>query len=40
MRNAPTRAPARDTPKKVKLFFRLNINFVAILIYTVVVFLL
>ncbi|MCS7075258.1 MAG: hypothetical protein NZ455_01040 [Bacteroidia bacterium] len=25
MRNAPTRAKARDTPKKVKLFFRLSI---------------
>ncbi|MCS7075468.1 MAG: hypothetical protein NZ455_02105 [Bacteroidia bacterium] len=26
VRNAPTRAPARDTPKKVKLFFRLDIR--------------
>ncbi|MCS7077695.1 MAG: hypothetical protein NZ455_13345 [Bacteroidia bacterium] len=25
VRSSPTRAPARDTPKKVKLFFRLYI---------------
>ncbi|MCS7077240.1 MAG: hypothetical protein NZ455_11055 [Bacteroidia bacterium] len=26
VRSSPTRSAARDTPKKVKLFFRLNIS--------------
>ncbi|MCS7076678.1 MAG: hypothetical protein NZ455_08220 [Bacteroidia bacterium] len=32
-RSTPTRAPARDTPKKVKLFFRLNIFWNRIFIF-------
>ncbi|MCS7076770.1 MAG: hypothetical protein NZ455_08680 [Bacteroidia bacterium] len=28
-RSTPTRAQARDTPKKVKLFFRLDIKYVS-----------
>ncbi|MCS7077932.1 MAG: hypothetical protein NZ455_14570 [Bacteroidia bacterium] len=34
MRNAPARAPARDTPKKVKLFFRLDIKYQSKSIYS------